>query len=250
MKRKQLTALFAAALGLGILAGCKDLFHTEDDEDDNDSPSSYTYTVTFIADMGTWDTWAERYVSSGYSIGSSNMPQKPTRSGYTFDGWYTELTGSGSLFTYYSAVYDSMTVYAKWTEGVIYELTQNLHYTDSYIFDSSDFLPSGFSVSAGEQVTITFSVKTDTPMANFCIGIADWENEGYWDYFEDGWIAPGWEYTKYDVNADGQFHSCSWVLTAKAAAPAGPNPLVFQFMMDSINKSKVTITVKDVSITK
>jgi uncharacterized repeat protein (TIGR02543 family) len=241
MKRKQLTALFAAALGLGILAGCKDIFHSEEADTSG-------YTIIFDADGGT-PAMQTRKVKSDAWIGSSNMPSNPTKRGYTFDGWYTLRNGSGWQFTYSSTVTADMTVYAKWMEGVMYELTRNPYYPDSYIFDSSDFLSSDFSVSAGEQVTISFSVKTDTAMANFGIGIADWKNEGYGGYFEDGWIAPGWEYANYDVSADGQFHSYTWILTAKAAAPVGPNPLVFQFMMDSVIKSKVTITVKDVSIT-
>ncbi|MDR1025663.1 MAG: InlB B-repeat-containing protein [Treponema sp.] len=72
------------------------------------------YTVTFNADGGSPATQT-KMVASGGSIGSSNMPSEPTRSGYTFDGWYTEQNGSGSLFTYSSTVNGNMTVYAKWT---------------------------------------------------------------------------------------------------------------------------------------
>jgi uncharacterized repeat protein (TIGR02543 family) len=242
MKRKQLTALFAAVLCLGLLAGCKDLFHSEEADTSG-------YTITFDADGGT-PAIQTRKVKSDAWIGSSNMPPNPTKSGYTFDGWYTLHNGSGWQFTYSSAVTADMTVYAYWTEGVEYELTQSSYTYNSYIFDAFDFLPSGFSVRAGEQVTISFSVKTDTNITNFCMGIADWRNEGYAGFFEDGWIAQGWEYAMYELNADGQFHSCTWVLTAKAAAPAGPNPLVIQFVIDRVSKPKVTLNIKNVSITK
>jgi hypothetical protein len=115
---------------------------------------------------------------------------------------------------------------------------------DNYVYDSDNFLPSGFSISAGEQVTVSFEVKTDTSMANFYVGIADWGNSG------GGWVAPGWDNNSYDVSADGQFHSVSWTLTAETSAPVGPNPLRLQFTIDSVSKNKVTIYVKNVSVTK
>jgi hypothetical protein len=115
---------------------------------------------------------------------------------------------------------------------------------DNYVYDSDNFLPSGFSISAGEQVTVSFEVKTDTTMTGFYVGIADWGNSG------GGWVIPGWDNNSYDVSADGQFHSVSWTFTAEATAPVGPNPLRLQFTIDSVSKNKVTIYVKDVSVTK
>jgi uncharacterized repeat protein (TIGR02543 family) len=130
-------------------------------------------------------------------------------------------------------------------EGVKYELTKNYDSSSNiYSFESSDFLPSDFSVNTGDQITISFSVKTDTDMKNVYVGIGDWNNSG-------DWIVPGWNYKKTEVSADGKFHSVSWVLTATAAGPNGSLPLKFQFAIDEIsNKNKVTIYVKDKSITK
>ncbi|MDR1302270.1 MAG: InlB B-repeat-containing protein, partial [Treponema sp.] len=76
--------------------------------------TSIQYTVTFDADGGSPAT-ETRKVTNGSSVGSSNMPSEPTRSGYTFGGWYTEQNGSGSSFTYSSTVNGNMTVYANWT---------------------------------------------------------------------------------------------------------------------------------------
>jgi uncharacterized repeat protein (TIGR02543 family) len=72
------------------------------------------YTVTFDADGGSPQTQT-RTVNSGASVGSSNMPSGPTKSGYTFGGWYTLTGGSGTQFTATTTVSGDITVYAKWT---------------------------------------------------------------------------------------------------------------------------------------
>jgi uncharacterized repeat protein (TIGR02543 family) len=48
-----------------------------------------------------------------------NLPT-PTRAGYTFGGWYTQASGSGTLYDY-STVYSAtsgITLYAKWTANI------------------------------------------------------------------------------------------------------------------------------------
>jgi uncharacterized repeat protein (TIGR02543 family) len=72
------------------------------------------YTVTFNADEGSPETQTETAASGG-SLGSANMPTEPTKSGYTFDGWYTEQNGGGTRFTGTTTVRADITVYAKWT---------------------------------------------------------------------------------------------------------------------------------------
>jgi uncharacterized repeat protein (TIGR02543 family) len=71
------------------------------------------YTVTFDADGGS-PTTQTKTVNSGGTLGAS-MPSNPTRSGYSFGGWYTAQNGGGSPFTGSTSVYGSMTVYATWT---------------------------------------------------------------------------------------------------------------------------------------
>jgi uncharacterized repeat protein (TIGR02543 family) len=67
------------------------------------------YTVTFNADGGSGGT--TRTVNHGASVGT--LPTA-TRSGYSFDGWYTERNGGGAQFSASTTVSDSITVYAKW----------------------------------------------------------------------------------------------------------------------------------------
>jgi hypothetical protein len=114
MKRKQLTALFAAVLGLGLLTGCKDLFHSEGDEDDNDSsshgiPSNYTLAQSLA--------WLDSNVMEGgnYTItlrdNETIGPQRLyygrnvniTLNGGTSERWIF-LSSNGSLFTVESGI--------------------------------------------------------------------------------------------------------------------------------------------------
>ena len=74
------------------------------------SSTSYTYTVTFNANGGSVST-ASKKVTSGSTYGT--LPT-PTRSGYTFDGWYTAANG-GLRVTELSIVTGDFTLYAHWT---------------------------------------------------------------------------------------------------------------------------------------
>lgn len=71
-----------------------------------------TYTVTFNSNGSIYAT---RTVQAGASIGIGSWPANPTKSGYTFSGWYTGANGTGSDFTPETTVNATMTVYAKWT---------------------------------------------------------------------------------------------------------------------------------------
>ena len=83
-----------------------------------------TYTVTVDANGGTIPTTTGWTIASGsktatkkvtYASTYGTMPE-PTRTGYTFDGWYTATTG-GSKVTSASSVTitDSQTLYARWS---------------------------------------------------------------------------------------------------------------------------------------
>jgi uncharacterized repeat protein (TIGR02543 family) len=74
-----------------------------------------TYTLTFDAQSGTVAP-ASKSIASGAAVGA--LPT-PTRSGYTFGGWYTAPNGAGIRCTE-ATVYNILgntTLYAKWTAG-------------------------------------------------------------------------------------------------------------------------------------
>jgi uncharacterized repeat protein (TIGR02543 family)/LPXTG-motif cell wall-anchored protein len=70
-----------------------------------------SYTVSY-------DTQAGSAVTAGsYTIGSSvTLPPASTRSGFTFAGWFTAITGGTALGTSYSpSGTGNITLYAQWT---------------------------------------------------------------------------------------------------------------------------------------
>jgi uncharacterized repeat protein (TIGR02543 family) len=71
------------------------------------------FTVTFDAQGGSVSPSSET-VRPGRAV--TNLPT-PTRSGYTFAGWYTESNGGGSLFTNSTTVFQDTEVYANWTRS-------------------------------------------------------------------------------------------------------------------------------------
>jgi uncharacterized repeat protein (TIGR02543 family) len=91
------------------------------------------YTLTFDADGGIPAT-DSRIVTDGDSIGFSNMPPSPARSGHIFHGWYTEANGGGNVFTAATPVTANSTVYARWT------LDTSISYT--VIFDANGGSPA------------------------------------------------------------------------------------------------------------
>ncbi|GAA3889993.1 hypothetical protein GCM10022381_34890 [Leifsonia kafniensis] len=66
-------------------------------------------TVTFKSQGGS----AVKAISVNYNT-KITVPKAPTRTGYTFAGWYTKATG-GTARSLKSAITDNVTVYAHWT---------------------------------------------------------------------------------------------------------------------------------------
>jgi uncharacterized repeat protein (TIGR02543 family) len=68
-----------------------------------------TYTVTFSVDGGSEVT--AQTVESG---NKATQPTAPTKTGFTFDGWYGEA-GLTTLYDFNTPVTSNVTLYAKWT---------------------------------------------------------------------------------------------------------------------------------------
>ncbi len=93
-----------------------------------DAPAAATRTATApaitVGPVGTAPTWSVSFNSQGgtavssqtiASNGTATAPADPTRTGYTFDGWYTASSG-GTLWDFASTpVTADTTLYARWT---------------------------------------------------------------------------------------------------------------------------------------
>ena len=137
-----------------------------------------TYTIKYDANGGSGAPTAQ---TKTYGTDLMLTTSKPTRSGYTFDGWNTKSDGSG---TNYSAggkftTNANTTLYAKWKQS-----TYTLRYNDN-----------GGSGCSTETKTII----PGNNLGKLCTP----SRSGYW-YFE-GWYYNGTkytEYTKYNDNSD------------------------------------------------
>lgn len=69
----------------------------------------FTYTLTFNANGGNVSTGSR---TLSYNAPYGDLPT-PTRTGYTFDGWYTSATG-GSKVNSSDTIQENTTVYAHW----------------------------------------------------------------------------------------------------------------------------------------
>ena len=110
--RARRAVIFLAA-GLLFFGGCKDLFHPEGPKKTEEEELGVT--VTFDADGGS-PAIQTRTANSGGSIGYANMPSEPSKSGYTFDGWYSG--DGGAQFTGSTTVTADITVYAYWMTNI------------------------------------------------------------------------------------------------------------------------------------
>ena len=99
-----------------------------------------TYTVTFNANGGTVSPTA-RTVNGGSVVGDLPMP---TRSNYTFDGWYTASSGGTRVYST-TVVTGNITYYAHWTPVVAY-------YTVTFNANGGTVSPSTRQVASGTAV--------------------------------------------------------------------------------------------------
>jgi uncharacterized repeat protein (TIGR02543 family) len=98
------------------------------------------------------------------------MPSTPSKSGYTFGGWYTATNGGGTQFVASTPVTGNITVYAKWTVRVpATSLQTALTWLDSNAVEGGAYtitLSANESIGprtlsySGKQVSIT--IKGDT----------------------------------------------------------------------------------------
>ncbi len=68
-----------------------------------------SYTVSFDSNSGT--AVGSQIVAYG---STATAPTAPTRTGYTFAGWYSD-SGLTSAFSFSTAITTDLTLYAKWT---------------------------------------------------------------------------------------------------------------------------------------
>ena len=157
--------------------------------------------VTFVTNGGT--DVAGQTVKTDEKI---TKPSDPTRTGYTFDGWYTDQSCTKKWDFEKDTVSDAMTLYAKWTANT-YDVTLNLNYDGAaeptkitVTYDGTysalttpervgyDFLGWYTAQTDGEQVTADSKVSITAPQtlyAHWKEGAATYTVKHYQQNTED-----------------------------------------------------------------
>lgn len=111
------------------------------------SKVQYLCDINFDLNGGTIngsDTMAKQTVYSNEKLGTASVPTiTPQRTGYDFDGWYTQAEG-GTKYTFTEAVSSNIILYAHWnahSHTVTLENDENKK-TNSYDYGSSVSVPT------------------------------------------------------------------------------------------------------------
>jgi uncharacterized repeat protein (TIGR02543 family) len=88
-------------------------------------------TVTFNLNGGDGTAPAVRTLNQGSALGA--LPTAPTRSGYSFEGWFDNQAGTGTAFAATTVISAATTLYAKWEVAVQVTVTFNLNGGDGTV---------------------------------------------------------------------------------------------------------------------
>ena len=165
-----------------------------------------TVTLTLNANGGTV-TPTSITINSGSTLGTLPVP---TRTGYTFDGWFSQQNGTGTQYTANSTLSANATAYAKWTVSTV-TLTLNA--------DGGTVTPTSITVNSGSTLG-TLPVPTRT------------------GYTFDGWFS--------QQNGTGTQYTANSTLNANATAYARWTANTYAVTFDRQNgtggSANVTVT--------
>ena len=124
---KKFRILAVSILSLMMVLACFALPGCFEPEPEPEPEPPVKYTVTFNLNYSGAPAATTAQVESG---SKAQKPADPTRSGYTFDGWFDNANGTGTAFDFNTAITANKTLYAKWTQQT-FTVTFNLNYTGS-----------------------------------------------------------------------------------------------------------------------
>ncbi len=104
---------------------------------------STTYTVTFNTNGGN----AVTPISNVAANATVDLPAPPTKTGYTFTGWYKDNDTFADAFTASTPVTGNLTVYAKWT-------AVSTTYTVTFDTNGGNAVPAISNVAANGTITL------------------------------------------------------------------------------------------------
>ena len=111
----------------------------------NGSTDEAIYKVTFDSESATVPATPVSKMVASPAETVDALPDAPVKNGSNFRGWYTGVNGGGTAFTETTKVTADITVYAKWTGNVTYNLNTGSGTTPT---DATNYLPSATVVTA------------------------------------------------------------------------------------------------------
>lgn len=123
----------------------------------NETPIAYSVTFDTQNVDDTSNLVVKKVIAPATTVDS--LPDQPTKTGYYFAGWYTEINGGGSEFTISTTVKSDLTVYAKWSVATVYKVSYKIDENTTYI-EQSVIAPS----------TTVGSLPTDPTKTNYYFG--------------------------------------------------------------------------------
>jgi uncharacterized repeat protein (TIGR02543 family) len=130
--------------------------------------AKWNYTVTFNANGGSPAPQSQAVAQGG----KVTQPTDPTKTGYTFDGWYKEETCINQWNFSSSVVTEGITLYAKWLTN----------YTVDFNTDGGTPVPAQQVIAEGRRVTERDCFKEGVSFAGWykessCINLWDFAND-------------------------------------------------------------------------
>ncbi|MBI9094270.1 MAG: InlB B-repeat-containing protein [Sphaerochaeta sp.] len=137
-----------------------------------------SYTVTFDSQAATTDPDSTIKTVTSPATTIDGLPTAPEKTGYIFDGWFTEGSGGGTEFTASTEVPRNITVYAKWrlpTTGDIGPAGGYIFYDKGTFSDGWRYLeaaPSDIMLGASDNKHIFGYYRTAVDGPSVLIGTA------------------------------------------------------------------------------
>jgi uncharacterized repeat protein (TIGR02543 family) len=123
-----------------------------------------SFIVTFDKNGGDTEASPQTKTVTSPATTVVTLPTAPTRTGYTFASWNTQVNGGGTAFTETTPVTESITVYAQWTPGT-YTVTFDKNHTDTTGFTEAN--PATKTVTSPATTVVTLPTAPTRAGYNF-----------------------------------------------------------------------------------
>lgn len=169
---RTLQAIFTfLIIALLTMTGCK--------KDDDNPP--VTYTVTFSSQGADTEANPASITVTSPATTIGELPTAPEKTGYDFDGWFTEIDGQGTAFTANTEVTKDITVYAKWVQ-VVFSVTYDANggTIGSVPTDNTSYSKGDEATVLGNTMNLTGPVIRDGIRQRFIGWNTDPDADTYW----------------------------------------------------------------------